>query len=64
MAVPLRPQWPDVPLDLQDILTTVYRRGHYAELLSYNGPVPSPALNPADARWVAAQIAGSLPAST
>ena len=64
IAVPLRPQWPDVPLDLQDILTTVYRRGHYAELLPYNGPMPSPALNPADARWVAAQIAGSLSAST
>jgi hypothetical protein len=58
IAVPLRPPWPDVPLDLQAALTTVYRRGHYADLLAYGGPVPPPPLDPADASWVAAQISG------
>lgn len=58
IAVPLRPPWPDVPLDLQKILSTVYRRGHYSDVLQYESPAPSPVLNPADARWVADQVAG------
>ena len=59
IAVPLRPPLPDVPLDLQAALSTVYRRGHYADVLPYGSPVPPPPLDPADASWVAAQIAGA-----
>ena len=59
IAVPLRPPLPDVPLDLQAALSTVYRRGHYADVLPYGSPVPPPPLDPADANWVAAQIAGA-----
>lgn len=56
IAVPLRPPVADVPLDLQDMLETVYRRGHYAEALNYQAPVPPPPLEPDDAHWVAEQL--------
>ncbi len=51
IAVPLRPPFADVPLDLQAALDTVYRRAHYADSLDYRRPVPQPALRPADATW-------------
>ncbi|MDW8065570.1 MAG: DUF4058 family protein [Anaerolineae bacterium] len=56
MAVPLRPPFPDVPLDLQKVLDEVYERACYADQVDYTGSVPPPPLKPADAQWVQAQI--------
>jgi hypothetical protein len=56
IAVPLRGEFADVPLDLQAMLEHVYARGHYAESLDYAQPVPAPRLTPATAAWAAAQV--------
>ena len=56
IAVPLRPPFEDVPLNLQTILETVYTRGHYAEAIDYSGSPPLPRLRPADANWAAERI--------
>lgn len=56
IAVPLRASDADVALDLQMILETVYRRGHYAEALDYRAAVPQPPLTPGDSTWVAEQL--------
>ena len=56
IGVPLRPPLADVPLDLQAMLETVYRRGHYANALDYQAPVPPPPLSPEDASWVSEQL--------
>jgi len=57
IAVPLRPPHDDVPLDLQAVLTDLYRRARYAESIDYAEPVPPPRLQPADEAWVGSQIA-------
>lgn len=49
VAVPLRPPFPDVALDLQAALATVYAR-YYEGLVDYARPVVPP-LPPADAAW-------------
>ncbi len=54
IAVPLRPPFPDVPLDLQAAFNTLYTRAYYALSIDYSRPVPPPPLPPADADWVAA----------
>lgn len=51
VAVPLRPAYPDVPLDLQRALRQTYDRAHYADSLDYSQPPPPPLLKPADAAW-------------
>lgn len=58
ITVPLREPHPDVVLDLQAALATVYARARYADDIDYTRPVPPPALKPADAAWVAQCIAG------
>ena len=57
IAVPLRPPFPDQPLNLQELLSTVYRRGYYADTIDYDAPVPAPPLSADDARWAADHIA-------
>jgi hypothetical protein len=57
IAVPLRTPVPDVPLDLHAALALIYRRGHYGEMLSYDGLVPPPPLSPADLQWATERIA-------
>ena len=52
IAVPLRPPFIDVPLDLQAAFEQVYARAHYADSLDYTRPVPRPRLRPADAQWI------------
>lgn len=54
--MPLRPPHADVPLDLQAVITDVYRRARYAESIDYTEPIPPPRLQPADEVWVRAQI--------
>ncbi|MBI4789257.1 MAG: DUF4058 family protein [Chloroflexi bacterium] len=56
IAVPLRPPFDDVPLDLQGAFDTVYARGHYAESVDYSGAPPLPRLRPADAVWAEQRI--------
>jgi hypothetical protein len=57
IAVPARAPLPDTPLDLQMIVNSVYRRGHYEIAIKYDAPVPPPPLAPDDARWAAQRIA-------
>ena len=56
IAVPLTPNYPDVPLDLQAAFNEMYRRAHYAASLDYSAPVPLPSLRPADGVWLKNQI--------
>ena len=56
IAVPLRAPDADAPLDLQAMLETVYRRGHYADALDYQAPVPPPPLAPGEANWAEEQL--------
>lgn len=52
VAVPLRPPFDDVPLNLQQVLQETYRRAYYADSIDYTRPVPLPRLKPADETWV------------
>ncbi len=63
IAVPLRPPFADVPLNLKSIFNTVYARGHYADALDYSGKPPLPRLRPADAAWANGQLAATPPLS-
>lgn len=56
IAVPLRPPFADVPLDLQAALATAYAEARYDDQLTYERPPPAPPLLPADAAWAAAQV--------
>lgn len=57
VAVPLRGEYDDVPLDLGAIKRTIFERGRLAEDIDYEAEPPSPALKPADSRWAKAQVA-------
>jgi hypothetical protein len=57
IGVPTRAPVPDTPLDLQAMVDTVYRRGHYDLALAYDTPPPPPPLPADDAAWVAERIA-------
>lgn len=57
IGVPTRAPLPDTPLDLQAVVETVYRRGHYDIALDYDAPAPPPALAADDALWATAHIA-------
>ncbi len=56
VAVPLRPAFADVPLDLQVVFSDMVQRAYYAESIDYTGDPPLPRLKPADATWVKVQI--------
>lgn len=56
IAVPLRPSFTDVALDLQTVFADMYQRAYYAESVDYTGDPPAPRLKPADANWAKAQI--------
>jgi hypothetical protein len=60
IAVPLRPPYADVPLDLQQILHEIYVRARYAYSIDYTQPVPPPPLRPEDESWAREQIAAWL----
>lgn len=53
LPVPLRHPDPDVPLDLQTALNTIYDEADYALTLDYHQPPPPPPLSEDDAAWVA-----------
>ena len=56
IAIPLRPPFEDVPLNLQTAFDTVYARGHYAESADYSRMPPAPRLRPADVTWMEERI--------
>lgn len=56
LPVPLRPPDPDVPLDAQAALDTIYDEARYALTLNYDEAPPLPPLSQADAAWSAGQI--------
>ena len=56
IAVPLRPPFEDVPLNLHAAFENMYARAHYAESIDYSGSPPLPRLRPADAAWLAARV--------
>jgi hypothetical protein len=56
LPVPLRPPDPDVPLDLQAALDTVYDEADYALTLNYDEPPPDPPLPEADVTWAREQV--------
>jgi len=52
IAVPLRPPFDDIPLDLQEALELVYDRYRYDTAIDYAQTPPLPPLLEADAAWV------------
>ncbi|MCB0063116.1 MAG: DUF4058 family protein [Caldilineaceae bacterium] len=52
VIVPLRRPDPDITLDLQSALTTVYEDGAYDVQLDYAKPVPPPPLSARQNAWV------------
>jgi hypothetical protein len=56
IAVPLVPPLPDVPLDLQAAIETMYERYGYEAIIDYAADPPSPPLDPDDAAWAAERI--------
>jgi hypothetical protein len=53
LPVPLRQPDPDVPLDVQAALGTIYDEADYPLTLDYDQQPPEPALSEADAAWAA-----------
>jgi hypothetical protein len=56
LPVPLRQPDPDVPLDLQKALDTIYDESDYPLTLDYSQPPPEPPLSDEDAAWAAEQM--------
>jgi hypothetical protein len=50
--LPLKPNEPELAVDLQAILLGVYERGSYPLRIDYRQPVPPPKLSEADQQWV------------
>jgi hypothetical protein len=53
LPVPLRAPDPDVPLDLQAALETIYDEADYSLTLDYDALPPDPAFTPDDIAWAA-----------
>lgn len=58
VPIPLLPDDPPVPLDLQDALSVVYGIIGYDELVDYRRPPPGP-LTAAQAEWVEQRLTGA-----
>jgi hypothetical protein len=56
LPVPLRSPDPDVPLDLQAALDTIYDEADYSLTLDYDMPAPEPLLSPEEAAWATACV--------
>ncbi|MFN8493627.1 MAG: DUF4058 family protein [Caldilineaceae bacterium] len=52
IPVPLLEPEPDVPLDLGEVVASVYERGGYDARIDYAQPVPPPALSAEESTWV------------
>ncbi len=51
IPVPLLPPDPDVPLDLNSVVASVYERGAYDRIIDYRQPPPPP-LTDEEAQWI------------
>ena len=58
VPVPLLEPDPDVALDLQPAVASVYERGGFDRVLDYSTPPPPPPLSPEEAEWMAQLLAG------
>jgi hypothetical protein len=58
IPIPLAPPDAPVPLDLNEVIQAVYAGSGYAWQISYQLPLPPPALRPVVAEWVTALLAG------
>ncbi|MBI4670187.1 MAG: DUF4058 family protein [Chloroflexi bacterium] len=56
IAVPLRPPFQDVPLDLQVAFDVTYERARYADSVDYAVEPPPPPLREEDAAWVRERV--------
>lgn len=56
IAVPLRPPFDDVPLDLQTAFDVTYERAYYADSIEYTQEPPEPELKKQDAEWVRERV--------
>lgn len=56
IAVPLRPPFDDVPLDLQAVFDATYERAYYADSVDYSGEPPPPPLYETDAAWLQERV--------
>jgi hypothetical protein len=56
VPVPLRPNDPDVPLDVGAALHDTYQRARYDLDIDYREPPPPPDLTPEDAAWLDAHL--------
>ncbi|MCL1472481.1 DUF4058 family protein [Argonema antarcticum] len=54
--LPLKPEDPELTVDLQSILLGVYDRGSYQLRIDYRQPVPGPKLSETDRQWVDALL--------
>lgn len=63
IAVPLRPPFEDVPLDLQAAFEATYERARYADSVDYTREPPPPPLRPEDARWAQERVRAWLAAA-
>ena len=52
IGVPTRAPRPDLGLDLQALIESVYTRGVYEASIDYDDPAPPPPLSPEDALWL------------
>jgi hypothetical protein len=52
LPVPLQPADPEVPLDVQQALDTIYDEAQYGLTLNYDRPPPPPSLSLQDMAWV------------
>lgn len=57
LPIPLEPPDPDVLLDMNAVVRTVYERAAYARRIDYRDPVPPPELRPAMEKWLQARFA-------
>jgi len=56
IAVPLRTPLPDVPLDLQELVETVYDRYRYDRGIDHGDDPPPPSPAAADSQWVRERV--------
>lgn len=57
LPIPLDPPDPDVLLDMNAVVRTVYERAAYARRIDYRDPVPPPELRPAMEKWLQTHLA-------
>ena len=60
IPIPLRPRDPEVRLDLQELIDSVYANGRYARRLDYSRPL-EPSLSDDDAAWTKGLLTTARP---